>query len=220
MPPRSLVVVAAAIVAASPLHAAGWTQRGAGPAHEGSSEATGQALSTTLAQIQYDPFAHEEEQSRGNGLLVHYQAPLADGGEVVMTFKTGAFTTNADWGTQTWNVKLLRWGPGGLEPAWAAESDWKPEPQSVAGWEPVFHPAMTAEVVYVPGAGGTLLRYQRSDGAPLGRVNPFGPAPDPAIYVAGPLTIDAVGNVYYDAIKLDSASPSGVNPPGPWLVRI
>ena len=55
---RSLrVVCLSAVLASGALHAAGWMQWGAGPRHEGSSDATGDALAATLAEIQYDPFA-------------------------------------------------------------------------------------------------------------------------------------------------------------------
>ena len=212
---RTLVLLAA--LASGPLHAQGWTQWGAGPTHEGSSDATGQALWATLADLVYDPFSPDEQASSGGSLLVHFQAPLVEAGDVVMMFKTGTFTPN-NWNTQVWNVRLMRLGFDELVEVWAQESDWKPAPRFLAGWEPVFHPAMSTDVVYVPGLGGSLLRYQRSDGAPLGRVQPFGPALDPATFVAGPLTIDSSGNILYNAIRLDSPTTTGLV--GSWLVRV
>ena len=196
-----------------------WNQWGAGPAHEGASDATGQPLAATITEVQYDPFAETEHGPNGS-LLVHYPSPLVDTGEVVMTFKTGAYTGSTTWNTQVWNVKLLRWDFDQLVEAWSAASDWKPEPSGLAFWEPVFHPAMTADVVYAPGAGGSLLRYARADGTPLGRVSPFGATLDPGTYVAGPLTIDVLGNVFYNAIQLDPQSPGGIGLLGSWLVRV
>jgi len=100
------------------------------------------------------------------------------------------------------------------------ESDWNPEPASLAGWEPVFHPALDGQTVYAPGLGGSLLRLRRSDGMDMGRISPFGMTVDPQIFVAGPLTIDKDGNVFYNAIKLDATNPATTDVLGAWLVRV
>jgi hypothetical protein len=54
----------------------------------------------------------------------------------------------------------------------------------------------------------------------VARINPFGGAVDPNIYVAGPLSADRAGNVYYNAIKLDPANPWDVDLVNSWLVKI
>ena len=205
----------------APAYAAGsgWPQWGAGPAHENSSDATAQALEFTRADIVYDPLAPAESSANGN-LLVHYQAPIADGADVFMTFKTGTYTDAAHRDSQIWNVKRLTWTSGELGEVWSIASDWKPEPSAIAGFEPVFHPALHANTVYAPGFGGSLLRLRRSDGFDLGRVKPFGDTLDPQIFVAGPLTIDADGNVFYNAIKLDPTAPLTNDVLGAWLVRV
>lgn len=203
--------------------ASGWPQWGAGPTHESSSAATGQPLEFTLDDVIYDPLAPLEQAASGEDLLVHYQAPIVDGDDVFMTFKTGTFTDRAHWDSQVWNVKRLARTGGHLAEVWSMASDWKPEPYSLASWEPVFHPALSGDSVYAPGLGGSLLRFRRSDGMDLGRVNPFGDTLDPEIFVSGPLTIDAEGNVLYNAIKLDTstdASPFDSDVLGAWLVRV
>jgi hypothetical protein len=200
--------------------AASWLQWGAGPAHENSSAATGQPLDYMLSDIVYDPLAPQEMASRGDELLVHYQAPIVDSSDVFMTFKSGAYTDALHWDSQVWNVKRLAWELGQLGEVWTAASDWKPEPVELADWEPVFHPAVSGQTVYAPGFGGSLLRIRRSDGFDLGRVKPFGDTLDPDTFVAGPLTVDGDGNVYYNAIKLAASAPDTNDVLGAWLVRV
>jgi hypothetical protein len=200
--------------------ASGWPQWGAGPSHESATSALGQAPEFTRADIVYDPFAALEQGNSDGDLLVHYQAPLVDGADVFMTFKTGSFSDRAHWESQVWNVRRLSWAQGSLGEVWTVASDWKPEPASMAGFEPVFHPALDGDTVYAPGFGGSLLRLRRSDGFDLGRVKPFGETLDPQIFVAGPLTVDASGNVFYNAIRIDTTTPIPTDVLGAWLVRV
>jgi hypothetical protein len=200
--------------------AAGWPQWGAGPTHESSSSAIGQPLDYTLSDIVYDPLA-PAEQAAGNGdLLTHFQAPIVDGADVFMTYKSGTTSGYGDWNSQIWSVKRLSWSQAQLGEIWTVASDWKPPPVDVADWEPVFHPALDGQTVYAPGLGGSLLRIRRSDGFDLGRVKPFGVTLDPDTFVAGPLTIDSDGNVYYNAVKFDAFAPADGDVVGAWLVRV
>jgi hypothetical protein len=201
--------------------AAGWSQWGAGPTHESSSTALGQPLEYTLSDIIYDPLAPQEQAADGDDLLVHYQAPIVDGNDVIMTYKSGTISVYGDWNSQVWSVKRLSWSPAHqLGEIWSFVSDWKPASSTVAAWEPVFHPALDAQTIYAPGLGGSLLRIRRSDGFDLGRVKPFGDTLDPDTFVAGPLTVDGEGNVYYNAIKFDASSPYNNDVAGAWLVRV
>lgn len=201
--------------------AAGWPQWGAGPAHESSSTAVGQPLEYTLSDIIYDPLAPQEQAADDGDLLVHFQAPIVDGADVFMTYKSGTTSGYGDWNPQTWSVKRLSWSPAHhLGEVWTSVSDWKPVSSDVASWEPVFHPALDGQTIYAPGFGGSLLRIRRSDGFDLGRVKPFGDTLDPDTYVAGPLTVDGSGNVYYNAIKFDATSPYDNDVVGAWLVRV
>jgi hypothetical protein len=119
----------------------------------------------------------------------------------------------------TWNVKWLSWEGGRLLDRWTAASDWKPVPDAgaLASWEPVFHPVLARGAVWIPAAGGAVVELDRQSGRVLGRVSPFG---DPGTFVAGPLTADEAGNIYYTAMTLDPTEPWRTNVRGAWLVKI
>ena len=63
-------------------------------------------------------------------------------------------------------------------------------PTALARWEPMFQPAVSGGVIYVPGGGGTLVELDRTSGALRARHDPFDP-PNPGAYVAGGVAIDA-----------------------------
>lgn len=198
-----------------------WPQWGRDPQHTGSSSVVGQALTTILADSVYDPFLDAERQDSGGALLAHFQAPLTDGDDVYMVTKSGQYTSE-DWQTQTWNVVDRRWINGQLVQQWIAPTDWKPVPVAEGGagpfFEPVFHPALTAQSVYLPAAGGTILRVDRATGA-AERINPF-PSFDPTIYVSGPLVISPAGDIYYNAMQPNTVHPWTSDMPQSWLVRV
>ena len=112
-------------------------------------------------------------------------------------------------------------------PVWTFASDWKPEPNGsgLEGWEPVFHPVDANGFIYVPGAGGTVWKVNQADGTSAAPINPFSGMNVTAAdtYVAGPLTADSAGNIYYNVIEL--ADPSVGDPwqndvQGAWLVKV
>src|SRR5262249_44203787 len=111
----------------------------------------------------------------------------------------------------------LTWRSGALQEAWTFTSDWKPVPSSIAGWEPVFQPALAAGSLAVPGAGGTPFRVSRAPGEAVARVEPVGaPAAGRTGDAGGRLAADNSGALWYDALALDaSGSVSGA-----WLVKI
>ena len=117
-------------------------------------------------------------------------------------------------------MQKYKWQDGQLAKVWNYESDWKPMPNSAkpAGWEPVYHAAMTASAVFVPGGGGSVVQLDRNTGAEVRRFTTLG-AQDPNAYVAGPLTIDAAGNVLFNVVKLDHTRPWSSDIQGAWLVR-
>ena len=235
-----LVLVAVQVLAfVSVALADSWPQWGRDAQHSGFTPVVGQKPSDILADIVYDPFSAQEQAEANGNLLTHYQAPLVDGNDVFMTFKSGRYAACSPpgsgtpapcgpgaWDQQVWNVKRLNWiRKRFLVAAWTFTSDWKPIPNSLelAGWEPVFHSALSSDYVYVPGAGGTVWRVRRDNGSATS-LNPFGGV-DPLTFVAGPVTIDRNGSLYYNVLKLDAANPSGGAPtfadvPGAWLVRI
>jgi hypothetical protein len=204
-----------------------WPQFGQNAVHNGSVSVAGQASNHILATLVYDPHATQEQNDpiAGGNLLVHYQTPLLDGNDVYMEFKTGTYTSIKTWETQIWNEERLTWNGSALNQVWAFQSDWKPAPYGTftlgPGWEPVFHAALSGSYVYVPGAGGTVYKLNKSDGSVAAHINPFGTSVDTTIFLGGPITADAAGNVYYDTLQLphgtDSWSALKINS---WLVKV
>lgn len=94
----------------------------------------------------------------------------------------------------------------------------------LGGWEPVYHAVLANDFVYAPGFGGTIFKLNPGDGTIVSRINPFGGVIDPNTFVAGPLSADDAGNVYYNAIKLDATDPwgglSGTDVVDSWLVKV
>lgn len=195
-----------------------WPQWGQNPQHQGFVDSVGQSAQSILANLVYDPFVPQEQADQGGSLLAHYQVPLIHANSVYMMFKTGTWTPSGSpthWNSQIWNEKKLHWQDGRLLEQWNFQSDWKPEPSNLAQWEPVFHPVLANEAIYVPGFGGSVFKLDAEDGTNLGRINPFGTL-DPNTFVAGPLSMDGHGNVFYNALKLD-ANNGLVDS---WLVKI
>ncbi|HJZ83217.1 MAG TPA: hypothetical protein VKD91_22805, partial [Pyrinomonadaceae bacterium] len=190
---------------------AAWPQWGYDPQHSGAVSVAGQNLNHVLANIVYDPFVDDEKApANGDGdLLVHYQTPLVDGNDVYMEFKTGVYTSITTWETQVWNEKKLSWSGGNLVEQWNFETDWKPVPFNPAGpsWEPVFHAALAGSFVYVPGAGGTVFKLNKSDGSVVARFNPFDHDVVSNMFLTGPITADSSGNIYYNTLKLNKTNP-------------
>jgi hypothetical protein len=202
-----------------------WPQWGQNSRHTGTSAAVGQSAANILAEVNYDPFAAQEQADplTTNDLLVHYQAPLIDGNDVYMEFKTGTYTDITHWETQTWNEKKLHWQAGQLSTVWAFQSDWKPVPYSKyatgPGWEPVFHSTLAGSFIYVPGAGGTIFKLNKSNGSQVARINPFGGI-DVDTFTTGPLTADSGGNIYYNVMKLVHGEAWHADVVGSWLVKV
>ncbi len=206
------------------LPAQDWSQWGRNPQHSGNVAVAGQLPNRQIADFVADPFVPEEQAQSGGDLLVHYQATLVDGDDVFMLVKTGQLNA------QVWNEVRLHWMDGALVEQWRFASDWKPEPDTgfLGGWEPVFHPVLTSGFVYVPGAGGTVFKLNRDDGCVTARLNPFQNI-DRNTFVAGPLSADAAGNIFYNALKLAVGDNPIDNPDdnpwtndiaGAWLIRI
>lgn len=181
-------------------------------------------------------------------LTVHAQAPITDGNDVYMLMKMGSYNScspagnwvngaacgpNA-WDTMDWCEVRFSWVDGQLVEAWSFDSDWYPEPNAVNfglgyggldGWEPVFHPADTPNFLYVPGAAGQVWKVNKTTGIAASQINPFsgnGSVNANNTYVASPLTADANGNIYYNAIELNmSGNPWDENDvTNAWLVKI
>jgi hypothetical protein len=223
----SATVTVTFVVAAAPTNTPFWAQWGANPAHTGMIGSVGQHATNQLANIVYDPFVSQEQSANSGELLAHYPAVLTDGNDVYFMTKSGTYSSS-NWSQQQWNAVRYTWIDGAMTPVWTYASDWKPEPNGAAlnGWEPVFHPIDANGFIYVPGAGGTVWKVTQASGSWVTHVDPFSGMNNVVsaqTFVAGPLTADAGGNIYYNVIEL--ANPSAGDPwqsdvLGAWLVKI
>jgi hypothetical protein len=218
-----------------------WAQWGANPQHSGLVTVAGQSTTHQLADIVYDPFVTQEQAEQGGDLVAHYPAPIIDGNDVYIEVKTGTYTActpagnwrtgalcgpNA-WETQVWNEARYYWQNNTLTRAWMFPSDWKPPTNGggLGGWEPVFHPVDANNVLYVPGAGGTIWKVNKDTGSSAAHINPFGNTGlDLNKFITSPISADAQGNIYYNVIGL---APRAQGDPwtandttGAWLVKI
>ncbi len=214
------VVLVALVLASSAVAQQSWNQWAGGPDHNGSLPVSGHRFAKQLANIVVDPFAENARAEAGGALLVHYQTPLSDGPDVFMEVKSGTYTGFRTWETQVWNVRKFQWEDGQLVSRWTAESDWNPVPSGGARFEPVFHAALTDDLVYMPGAGGTVLEVDRKTGAILRRLGQFQDSLDPRTYVTSPITVDGHGSLYYNVLRLTASNPWSSDVLGAWLVRV
>jgi hypothetical protein len=224
--------------------AGSWLQWGRDAQHNADSPAVGQSPQAQLADVNFDPFvAQEQAESRQGALTAHYQVPLVDGDTAFMEYKTGywvpcnppgshlPYPCGPDaWNWEIWNERAFSWQNGSFVEKWNFQSDWKPEPNSnvndvgaksgfgLQGWEPVFHAAISGGHVFVPGASGSVYELNEADGTMVAHFTPFGT--DPNTYVSGPLTADASGNIYYNAMALDPTLPWTTDVTGAWLVKV
>jgi len=242
------IVTVGFFVTPVPSNAPFWAQWGANPQHAGMVAVAGQSAVHKLADIIYDPFVTQEKAENAavfgeSELTVHYQAQIVDGNDVYAMMKSGTyksctpagawFSQNAacgpnTWNTMIWNEVRFSWINNQLTQIWSFASDWKPEPNGngLRGWEPVFHPVDANNFIYAPGAGGTIWKVNKTTGASASHINPFSGTNIVAAntYVAGPLSADSSGNVYYTVIEL--ADPSAGDPwtvkdtVGAWLVKV
>ncbi len=196
-----------------------WFQWGQKAQHTGSFSVAGQSPDRIVATVEVDPFV--AQISGGGPLHVHYPVPLLRGDDVYLMVKSGSYTGLQTWNSQEWNWRALRWEGGELKERWTARTDWKPVPSgNRLTWEPVHQAAISGDHLYAPGFGGTVARISLSDGAVKATVNPFGASPDPSIFVAGPLTVNAAGQVLYNAIRLDLTDPWRRDVVDAWLVQV
>jgi uncharacterized protein (TIGR03437 family) len=199
---------------------AGWTQWGQNPRHTGSVPIVAQDANRILADMIYDPLASTAQAAEGGDLLVHYQVPLVDGNDVYMEFKTGSFDLSR-FSTQTWGENRFTWQDGQLVQARSFTSDWK-APGSVQDfWEPVFHAVLANSALYLPGASGSIIKFNKDTGEIVQRIAPFGT--DPNAYESGPITADSNGNLFYNAIQIVVDPMSGFfqnDAMDSWLVKV
>jgi outer membrane protein assembly factor BamB len=209
------------------LNAQDWLQWGQNARHTGSVSVVAQKPWELLGQFTYDPLA---DQIRGSGdLLVHYMAPLVSGNAVYILSRGNSTWVScsgnpqpcgtARWPSMTWGVTRVNILEKQLSPQWSVLSTWTPPPDNGSGWEPVFHPALYGNLLYMPGGAGTVLAADGQSGKLLATFQPFGNT-GPNRYVSSPLTIGPDGSVYYTVIGLDAAQPWTLDATEGWLVKI
>jgi hypothetical protein len=181
-----------------------WPQWALNAQHTGQVSVAGQNLNQNLVNTVYDPLvAQEMAPNAGDGdLLAHYQAPLVDGTNVYMMFKTGPYDPN-NYSTQTWGETKYTWSGTSLNVTWQFTSDWKAPGSLNDFWEPVFHPALANGSLYVPGAGGSIWKVNASGAGT--RINPFNNVSS-SRFTASPLTVDANHNILYNVIQLKNGT--------------
>ena len=214
-----------------------WGQWGQNWAHTGQACASPQGFARVLATITFDPFVAQEVAEAaplygGPALLAHYGSPLVVGDDVYLGVKAGTYTSCQpagmlgspagcgfdSWPTVVWTVQHHAWVSGALQLQASYPSSWKPPPWRVVdGWEPSFQPAVHGDSVFVPAAGGTVVKLDRQLGNPQ-VIDPFGTA-SPNRYVTGPLVVDADGTLLYNVIELDPLLPVSADAQG-YLVRV
>jgi len=201
-----------------------WAQWGRDPQHTSQINVAGQNLNRNLADVIYDSTVPGEISAANQlfgeaDLLVHYQVPLIDGNDVYMEFKSGNPSKNT-FAQMNWAENKLSWQNGTLVQAWSFASDWKAPGNYSDFWEPVFHSVLANGALYVPGAGGTIFRVNKSTGAQVVRINPFGTI-DSNTYTAGPISADTSGNLYYNVVKLQpGGSFYSKDSVDSWLVKV
>src|SRR5690242_13926970 len=202
-----------------------WAQWGLNPQHtlfDGG--VVGQPLNTNIVYLIYD-FNIDAEKADPNNtgdLLVHYQVPLVDGNDVFIESKDGTYS-NSTYSTQKWHQNKYSWQGGTLVKQWTFNTDWFAPGSSNLFWEPVYHAVLANGFLYDPGEGGTIFKINKSTGAVVKRINPFGATIDPNTFTASPLSTDAQGNVYYNIIKVDGNTDAnwlGDDVLNSWLVKV
>src|SRR5258708_2447104 len=184
-----------------------WPQWALNAQHTTQVGIAGQSLAHNIVNIVYDPLVPQEQALNDGDLLAHYQAPLVDGDNTYMMFKTGTYTLES-YATQSWGETKYTWNGShtALNVAWQFSSDYNAPGNAVDDWEPVFHPALANGSLYVPGKGGSVFRVDKSTGVGT-RLIPF-PTDDGGIRgnldMTSPITVDGAGNIYYTAVQFDN----------------
>src|SRR6266850_856721 len=198
------------LVASAPLLVAQeWPQCALNAQHTGQTSIVGQNLNQNIVNLVYDPITDQEKQGGVDvfgaaDLFIHYQAPLVDGNDTYMMTKQGPFDIFS-YASQTWGETKYTWSGGTLVPVWVFTTDWKaPGTLATDFWEPVFHPALANGVLYVPGAGGSIWKVNKSTGTGT-RLNPFNNVSQ-SRFVTSPLTVDASGRILYTVVQLKNGT--------------
>lgn len=170
----------------------GWLQHAGDPQHTNISKNPVQSLRRVLWSTKVDL----APVYSGSALLMHYGSPLISlNSTVVIPVKTGP--------SDGFKVEGRRAGTGDL--VWTLYTDYSLPPH---GWTPTCGPAIGPDnAVYVPAAGGTILRrsnvdarvsdVQRLSFYGLGLYNTNKAAFDSAVKICTPITVDSKGNLFF-----------------------
>ncbi|MGZ4896203.1 MAG: hypothetical protein ACXVJ0_07125 [Candidatus Angelobacter sp.] len=217
--------VAAGAQILAPSHPPDWAQWGLNAQHSlFDGGVTGQPLNRNIVNLVYD-FNIDAEKADPNAtgdLLVHYQVPLVDGNDVFIESKDGTYS-NDSYGTQKWHQNKYTWQAGSLVKVWTFNTDWFAAGSSNLFWEPVYHAALANGFLYDPGQGGTIFKINKSTGAVVKRINPFGTTINPNTFTASPISTDSSGNLYYNVVQITQNNPTGFltdDVVGSWLVKV
>ena len=206
-----------------------WQQWGQNARHSGAVSVAAQKPDRLLGEFVYDSLAEQIRLDGSGSLLIHYMAPLVDGDDVFtmsrgdskwIPCRSGQSPCGAQtWGQMKWGVTRLRAQGDKLEKQWTVMSSWKPAPDNGSGWEPVFHPALSADYLYVPADSGMVMKLDRKSGELLDCFEPFGDQ-SPNHFVVSPVTIAADGSVLYTVMKLDAVEPWTRDVQEAWLIKV
>ena len=217
---RVLILLLSATVAS----AQSWMQWGANARHESAVGASGQRLDRIEAEVVIDPFVIAEKTLAGGSLLTHYPVPLVDGDDLFVILKGGSFIDFQHRSSQTWSC--TRCGAtdaasprAGRTRATGNRCRRRAARRDRRGRRSITR-AMTADAVWAPGAGGTIDRSAASTARASRASIRSARRSTRSIFMAGPPAVDDAGNIYYNAIQLDTSSPWTSDARGAWLVRI
>lgn len=221
----ALLPISAGAQVLAPTRPPSWPQWGLNPQHtlfDGGIAA--QPLNENLVNLVYDAnvSAEKADPNQLGDLAVHYQVPLVDGNDVFIESKDGTYS-NTSYGTQKWHQNKYTWQGSTFTKVWTFDTDWFAPGSSALYWEPVYHAVLANGVLYDPGQGGTIFKINKSTGAVIKRINPFGTTINPNTFTASPLSADASGNIYYNVIQVasnDINGWTGTDVVGSWLVRV
>ena len=169
-----------------------WGQWAESQLHQGYVDfIAGQNPQALLADILYDPFVPDYQAVSDGELLTHYQVTLIGGDWIYQMKKEGFFTgfsgnkrSLADLrgaadddnstlsssplvtNTLIWAESAYKWEPQPgnsrrLALQWTFRSDWLPLPLD---WEPVFHPALAGDYIYIPGEYSSINKVDKVTG--------------------------------------------------------
>src|SRR5881392_2745194 len=94
-----------------------WPQWAQNAQHNTQSSVLGQALNRNIVNLVYDPLVPAMQAQNDGELLAHYQAPLVDGNDTYMMFKSGTFSLES-YASQNWFETKYSWSGGTLVQAW------------------------------------------------------------------------------------------------------